>query len=113
MANRTSIPAGSVWMVAITLALFFAPGVNGLIGGLVGGYLVGGVKRALLAAILPAVVAAVALWLLLWILDLPVLGLFAGVAGAIAIVVSEFGLFIGAAIGGAVRGGRPEQPAHA
>ena len=30
MASRSSIPAGAIWMVAITLLLFFVPGVNGL-----------------------------------------------------------------------------------
>lgn len=104
MANRSSIPAGAVWMVVITLALFFVPGVNGLIGGLVGGYKVGGVGRALAAAVLPAIVVAIGLWVLLSVLGLPVVGFLAGLAGALLVVFADLGIFIGAAIGGAVRG---------
>lgn len=99
-------------MVVITLLLFFAPGVNGLIGGAVGGYKVGGVGRSLAAAVLPAIVAALGLWLLLWVADLPVLGFFAGLAGALWIVFADLGMFIGAAIGGALRGSGPRE-AHA
>jgi hypothetical protein len=112
LPDRTSIPAGSIWMVAITLALFFAPGVNGLIGGLVGGYKVGGVGRALGAAVLPAIVAAIGLWLLLSIASLPILGFFAGIAGLFAVLLADVGMFVGAAIGGAIRGARAHE-AHA
>ena len=63
--HHTGMVAGAVWMVVLSLALFFVPGLNGLIAGLVGGYLVGSLGRALAAAVLPALLVAVGLWLLL------------------------------------------------
>ena len=47
--HHTGVVAGAVWMVVLSLALFFVPGLNGLIAGLVGGYLVGSPGRALAA----------------------------------------------------------------
>ena len=99
--RSTNIIYASALMVGITLALFFVPAVNGFIGGLVGGYKVGSIKRALTAALLPAVLAAVALWAIIALFNAPVLGFFAGTAATILIVLSEVGLFVGAAVGGA------------
>lgn len=100
--TKSNIVIGSIWMVVITLALFFIPLVNGLIGGFVGGYKVGGVPRALTAAILPAIVVAAGLWLLLIILDFPVIGFIAGAAVGLLILLADVGVFLGAALGGAV-----------
>jgi hypothetical protein len=105
--RRSSIVAGSAWMVLICLVLFFLPLLNGFVGGLVGGYKVGTVRRGLAAAVLPAAVVAVGLWVLLAIADLPLLGLLAGVAIGLAVVFSEIGLFIGAALGGLLAASRP------
>lgn len=60
--RRSSIISGSLWMIAISVVLFFVPLINGLVGGFVGGYKVGGAGRALVAAILPAAVVAVVLF---------------------------------------------------
>lgn len=100
--NRMNVVMGSIWMVAITMGLFFLPALNGLIAGTVGGYMVGGTKRALLAAVIPAIIAAVGLWVLLATLDFPVVGFFVGAALGVHIILSEIGLFLGAAIGGTV-----------
>ena len=100
--RRTSILAGSFWMVAVSLLLFFVPLINGIVGGAIGGYKVGSVGRALLAALLPALFVGVGLWGLLFILDAPVWGLLAGMTGVMLIIVSELGLFVGAALGGAL-----------
>jgi hypothetical protein len=102
--RRSSVIAGSLWMVVISIALFFLPLLNGLIAGAVGGYKVGGVGRALLAAILPGAAVAGALWGIFALLDAPVWGLLAGAAIGVLVLLSDVGLFIGAAIGGAARG---------
>lgn len=109
LTGRGSVVLGSLLMVGVSLVLFFVPIVNGLLGGLAGGYLVGTVKRALLAAVLPAVVVAAGLWILFALLDAPVWGVLAGLAVGGFIVLSDLGLFLGAAIGGALgaREGRP------
>lgn len=100
--DRSSVVVGSLWMIGVSLLLFFLPLINGVIGGLIGGYKVGGVKRALVAAILPAVVVALGLWVIFFILDAPVWGFLAGVTGALLVVLADVGIFIGAAIGGAM-----------
>lgn len=98
--DGSTVVVGSLWMVGITLLLFFLPLVNGLVGGLVGGYKVGSPGRALIASILPGLAVAVGLWLLLAAFDLPIVGLFAGLAGGIAVLLSEVGLLVGALGGG-------------
>lgn len=100
--DRSSILAGSFWMVAISLVLFFLPLINGLIGGLVGGYKVGGVGRALVAAIVPAAIVALGLWLLFALANAPFWGMVAGLTGATLVALADVGIFVGAAIGGAL-----------
>jgi hypothetical protein len=102
-SQSKSVLTGSVWMVVLSLALFFLPAINGLVGGVVGGYKAGNARRALLAAILPAVLLALGLWVLLSVLGMPVLGVFAGLAVGVWVAVSDLGLFVGALIGGLVR----------
>jgi len=99
--ERANVVVGSLWMVGISLALFWIPLLNGLIGGIVGGYKVGTIGRALAAAVLPAVVVALALWLLLAAFDLGGWGFLAGIGVGALILFSDVGLFLGAAIGGA------------
>lgn len=106
-SDRSSVVGGSIWMVGLSLVLFFIPGINGLIGGLVGGYKVGSVGRALMAAILPAIVVGFGMWLLMVAFDLPLIGIAAGFAVGILVLLADLGLFIGAAIGGALSSHRP------
>jgi len=105
--RRSSLVAGSAWMVLISLLLFFVPLLNGFVGGLIGGYKVGTVGRGLTAALLPAVVVAVGLWALLALAELPLVGMLAGVAIGLAVVFSELGLFLGAVVGGLIAANRP------
>lgn len=107
--NKSSVVVGSLVMVGVSLVLFFLPLINGLVGGLVGGYVVGTVKRALVAALLPAVLVAVGLWLIFALAEAPVIGLFAGMAMGLWIVLADVGLFIGAAVGGALSSPRVQR----
>lgn len=100
--QRSSIIAGSLWMIGVTLVLFFLPLINGIVGGIIGGYKVGGAKRAMLAAILPAFVVAIGLWLIFALADAPVWGFLAGLTAAALVALADVGIFIGAAIGGAM-----------
>ena len=95
--RRTGEAGASLWMVGITLLLFFLPCINGVIGGLVGGYKVQGAHRAFMTAILPAAVVG----LVLWLLDAPVLGFASGVPRFGLMVISSAGILLGALIGGA------------
>ncbi len=100
--NKKNIIIGSVWMVVLAVSLFFLPALNGLVAGTVGGYMIGTAKRAVLAAVIPGLISAGALWVLLATLDFPYADFFVGAALGVHIILSEVGLFLGAAIGGTV-----------
>jgi hypothetical protein len=101
-SERSSVIGASLWMVGVSVALFFLPAINGLIGGLVGGYKVGGMSRAVVAAILPAAIVGLVLWILFAVFEAPVIGFVSGLAVVALIVFSSLGLLLGAAIGGAL-----------
>lgn len=100
--RETSLVVSALWMIGISLVLFFLPAINGLIGGGVGGYKAGSVKRGLGAALLPAIIVGAGIWLLLAVFEAPILGFLAGIAVGLWALISSIGLLIGAAIGGAV-----------
>lgn len=104
MADRegASVVVSALWMIGISLLLFFLPAINGLIGGAVGGYKAGSVGRAVYAAVLPAIIVGLAIWGLIALFDAPVLGFISGVAVGVWALFSSLGLLIGAAIGGAL-----------
>lgn len=110
--ERKNIVIASLWMVGISVALFFLPLINGLVGGAVGGYKAGTWKRGLIAALIPAAVVSVATWVILIAADAPVIGLFTGTAVGVLILLADMGIFVGAAIGGymAQASGRREVP---
>ena len=98
----SSIFVSSLWMIVISLVLFFLPALNGLIGGAVGGYKAGSAGRGITAAVLPSIVVGILLWGLFALFDAPVIGFFGGLAVGLWALISSIGLLIGAAIGGAV-----------
>jgi hypothetical protein len=98
---RGSILVGALWMLLISLLLFWAPGVGGLLAGLVGGKAAGSVGRALLAALLPALVLGALLFFFATSLTgLIAIGVLAGLGG-FALGLMHIGmLLLGAIIGG-------------
>lgn len=96
----SSILASSVWMIVISLVLFFVPAINGLIGGAVGGYKAGSVGRALTAAVLPSIIVGLSLWGLLATFVGLTLGFVGGLAVGVWALISSVSLLLGAAIGG-------------
>ena len=80
---RGSIVLGAVWMLLISILLFWLPVVGPLIAGGVGGKTAGGVGRAIAAVFLPAVVTAVLMFLMAASLTgLPLIGALAGMAAS-------------------------------
>ncbi len=101
MPNRSgSIGSAFVWMLVLSILLFWLPLVGPLIAGFVGGRKAGSVGNAILAAILPAVIVGVALFFLASLLTgLPLFGFLAG-AGGLVIAAAHVGpLLLGALIG--------------
>lgn len=95
-----------IWMLLISLLLFWLPVLGPLIGGFVGGRKADGLGSAILAALLPAVIVGVIFFFLGGCLvGLPVMGAIAGAGGAVLVLVNSGPLLVGAIIGG-LFGGR-------
>lgn len=99
-SQDSSIVVSALWMIVISLLLFFLPAINGLIGGAVGGYKAGSAGRGLSAAILPSLIVGAALWGILAAFERPILGFFGGLAVGLWALISSVSLLIGAALGG-------------
>jgi hypothetical protein len=111
MADRgdTSLVVSALWMLVISMLLFFLPALNGLIGGAVGGFKAGSAKRGLIAALLPAIAAGLGIWALLGVFDAPIIGFLSGLAFGVWALISSIGLLVGAMVGGAMAPPRPEE----
>jgi hypothetical protein len=102
MADReTHVIGGAVWMLVISVLLFWLPVAGPLVAGVVGGKKAGGVGAGIMAALVPAIAAAIALFLSGTLLTgVPLIGVLAG-AGAFVLVVAHVGpLLLGAIVGG-------------
>ncbi len=87
----------SFWsMVAITVALFLAPGLNGFVAGWTGSAGLGGPGRTLRMALPAAALAGLGLALILGPLHMPILGLYPGVGAAGAVLLSVGSLLLAA-----------------
>lgn len=91
----------TIWMVVLSLLLFWLPLAGPLLAGFVGGRTAGNAGRALLAAVLPA---AVLCFLLIGVgtalVGLPIIGAIAGAGLFVLIVVQSLPLLAGALVGG-------------
>lgn len=99
-AGSTVSAAG--WMVGLSLLLFWLPVVGPFAAGFVGGRRATTVGRALAAAFVPALLVGVLVVVILAAFDLPVIGAIAGIGFAIAVLVQDVPLFIGAWLGAAM-----------
>ncbi len=101
-ANRGSVGSAMLWMIGLSILLFWLPTVGPLIAGFVGGRKAGGIGAALVAAIIPAILVGVLLFLLGTLVELPIIGALVG-AGLFFILLFESApLLIGAGVGGAM-----------
>lgn len=101
-ANRGSVGSAMLWMIGLSILLFWLPTVGPLIAGLVGGRKAGGIGAALAAAIIPAILVSVLLFLLGTLIDLPIIGVLVGAGLFFIILFESIPLLIGAAVGGAM-----------
>jgi hypothetical protein len=104
--KQGSIVAAMLWMIVISILLFWLPLFGPFIGGLVGGRKAGNVKRGLAACFLPALLFAIFVFVVMTLWGLPfsglVLGGILGGAAAVYILVEGFALVCGAIVGGAL-----------
>jgi len=100
-SGRSSIVGASVWMLVISLLLFWLPFVGPLLGGVVGGRKAGGVGRAILAALVPAFVCAALLFVLATFLTaMPLIGAVAAAGGFVLVAAHVGPMILGAILGG-------------
>ena len=106
MKKQSSIVAAMLWMIVISLLLFWLPLIGPFVGGLVGGKKAGSVGRGLAACFLPALLFAIFVFVVMTLWGLPfsglVLGGILGGTAALTILVEGFALVCGAIVGGAV-----------
>jgi len=107
MGRRSgSVIAGSIWMLVISVLLFWLPVFGPLLAGIVGGQKAGGVGGGLMAVFLPAIVVAILIALIpaATMTGIPVVGAVIASIAAFGLVV-VIGLQIGLLLLGAIIGG--------
>jgi hypothetical protein len=99
--GRSSVFGASMWMLVISLLLFWLPFLGPLLGGIVGGRKAGGVMRGILAALVPAfVVGALLLVLATMLTGLPLIGMVAAAGGTVLVAAQVGPMILGAILGG-------------
>jgi hypothetical protein len=100
---KGGIGSAVVWMLVLSILLFWLPVLGLFIAGLVGGRKAGSLGRGVVAALVPAIVVGGLAFLLATVLTgMPILGFIAGLGAGALVVASVVPLLLGAALGGAL-----------
>ena len=100
-AEKGGLATAMVWMLVLSLLLFWLPVLGMFIAGLVGGRKAGSVGTAIAAVLLPALVVAVVMFFMATALTgMPVLGAIAGFGAGVLVVANVVPLLVGAVVGG-------------
>ena len=100
-AKKGGLVSAAVWMLVLSLLLFWLPVLGMFIAGLVGGRKAGSVGTAIAAALLPALVVTVVMFFMATALTgMPVLGAIAGFGAGVFVVANVVPLLVGAVVGG-------------
>ncbi|MCK4547860.1 MAG: hypothetical protein KAW17_10515 [Candidatus Eisenbacteria sp.] len=104
--RKGSVFSGMMWMIFLSVLLFWLPLFGPLLAGIVGGKKSGGVLRALMACILPAIILSGLVWFSFLVIGLPLQGFVVAsvLAGSLVayVVFHNFALVCGAIVGGAL-----------
>jgi len=94
---------GSIWMFVISSVFYFLPVANGVVAGLVGGMRVANTRMALTAAAGVAIFTAAVSWMLFTTMPIPLMGVTSSQTQiALLVILSQFGLLVGAGVGGTI-----------
>ncbi len=102
-ANQGKGRLGSamIWMLVLSLFLFWLPVLGMFIAGVVGGRKAGSVGTAIGAALLPAAIVAGVMFLAAsFLTGMPLLGVIAGLGSGVFVVANVVPLVAGAVVGG-------------
>ncbi len=101
MNREPSAFRGMLWMIFISILLFWLPVLGPLLAGFVGGKKAGSIGSAILAVFLPAIIIGLILFFSTTFLSgLPVFGIIAGMGGLVLALTGIGPLLLGAIIGG-------------
>ena len=101
MSRRPSAIRGLLWMLLLSLLLFWLPVLGPLIAGFVGGQKSGSLGSALLAVFLPGIIMALLFFFFGSALTgLPLLGALIGAMGFVYYAANVLLLLVGAIVGG-------------
>ena len=104
--KKGSVFSGMMWMILLSVLLFWLPIFGPLLAGIVGGKKAGGVLRGLTACVLPIIILSALVWLSLILVGLPFHGfVVAGMLGGslvMYLLFHNFALVCGAIVGGAL-----------
>jgi hypothetical protein len=104
--QKGSVFSGMMWMILLSLLLFWLPVFGPLLAGIVGGKKSGGVLRGLFACVLPIVILSGLVWVSFTVVGLPLSGFVVAsvLAGSLTtyLIFHNFALICGAIIGGAM-----------
>lgn len=94
-----SVFGAAMWMIGVSILLFWLPVAGPAIAGFIGGAKAGTVGRAMIAAFVPALLLGALVAGVLLLFDLPLIGTIAGIGVLIWILAEDVPMFIGAALG--------------
>ncbi len=100
--QRGSILAGFLWMLVVSILLFWLPILGPFIAGVVGGRVAGSASNGFVAAILPTLIVAFLVVIVSTFFLLPGVGLLAGSSLVVASILHGLPLIVGALLGGAL-----------
>jgi hypothetical protein len=99
--SEGSITSGMLWMLFISILLFWLPVIGPLIAGIVGGKKAGGIGAAIMAVFLPAIIVGVGAFAFASVLSgLPAFGMIAALGGVTLALMNVGPLLVGAIVGG-------------
>jgi hypothetical protein len=102
-ATSGSISKGMVWMLVLSILLFWMPVAGPLIAGFVGGRKSGSIGNAILAALLPGLLIGAAIFFFTSLFTLnPLFGFIAGFGGAGLALLHVGPMLVAAVVGAAI-----------
>ncbi len=99
---QASFLKATLWMVGLSILLFWLPIIGPVVAGAVGGYVAGTLGRAVLASLMPAVLLTVLILGVSAAFDLPLVGALAGGAIGLVILFGDVPLVLAAIVGAIV-----------
>lgn len=102
VAREGSTGSALLWMLGVSMLVFWVPVAGPVFAGFVGGLKAGGTGPAVVASILPAIMVATLVFLLGTTVTLPVVGALVGAGTLLVMLFQSLPLVAGAALGGAL-----------